>query len=189
MHNFFTGGFDKTVRLWSVKDNSTATSECLQSFYSVPDAMAFRSGVLLVGSNRKLLSVDLGHLTAKPSTAHINGNVHHIHIHSQAPNISILEVSFYEDTPTFHSFTFITHRSTIWTIRFKSMMKEYNDHGEEPLIASLVTGVRFRLPRGIQGEPRASPLLSKVMRMVACAYGITAILRCGSNRRLLSIVC
>ena len=97
--NFFTGGLIKpSLADSSVKNDSTVTSECLQSLIiSVPDAMALQRSVLLVSSKRKLLTVDLLHLTAKPSTAHINGIVHHIHIHSQAPNIFILEVGFYED--------------------------------------------------------------------------------------------
>ena len=38
--SFFTGGFNKPIiRPWSVKDDSTVTGGCLQSFISVPGAM------------------------------------------------------------------------------------------------------------------------------------------------------
>ena len=59
------------------------------------------------------------------------------------------------------------------------MMKEYNDSGEEPLIASLVIDAGFASLEA--GGPQVSPALSKVVPMVVCAYGITATLRCGTN--------
>lgn len=104
-----------------MEDDITVISECLQSFISVPDAMALQRSVLLVAKRKT------SKLQPPAPNRHIIGIVHHIHIHSQAPNISILEVGFYED---FH-FSVHLRLSTIWTIRSKYMMKENKDGGEE----------------------------------------------------------
>ncbi|KDR83531.1 hypothetical protein GALMADRAFT_651263 [Galerina marginata CBS 339.88] len=90
---FFTGGHDKTLRLWSVGDANLATSEKLTTLTTIPEALGFRDRSLIVGTSRKILTVDLGHLSSIPTSAQLSNSVCQIHIHSQAPNVTILEVN------------------------------------------------------------------------------------------------
>lgn len=90
---FFTGGYDKSIRWWAVGGKDAATSERLALTTTPPFAMAHRDRKLFVGVGRRLMTLDLGHLTAKPDSAATSNIIHQIHINPQAPSVSILEVS------------------------------------------------------------------------------------------------
>lgn len=49
--------------------------------------------MLLVGTSKKILALDLGHLSAKPIAAQLSNSIHQIHVHKQAPNVIVLEAS------------------------------------------------------------------------------------------------
>ena len=93
---FFTGGYDRTIRLWSVTTpDLAAQTERLTTLSTIPHALAFRDRMLLVGTSKKILALDLGHLSAKPIAAQLSNSIHQIHVHKQAPNVIILEVSVF----------------------------------------------------------------------------------------------
>lgn len=90
---FFTGGHDRSLYIWNVKASNSITTERLTTLTTIPEALAFRHGSLLVGTSRKLVQLDLRHLTSTPKSTQLSNSVHQIHIDEQAPNIALLEVS------------------------------------------------------------------------------------------------
>lgn len=92
--HFFTGGYDRTIRLWSVTTPDLETkTERLTTLPTIPNALAYKDRVLLVGTSKKILTLDLDHLSARPITAQLDNLINQIHVHKQAPNVTILEVS------------------------------------------------------------------------------------------------
>ncbi|TFK76093.1 hypothetical protein BDN72DRAFT_756600 [Pluteus cervinus] len=87
----YTGGYDKTVRLWSLNEHD-ATSKKIIGTAAVPLAVAHRNQTVLVSEGQQLLTVDLKHSISKPQTARLSNTIHHIHINPDAENVSILEV-------------------------------------------------------------------------------------------------
>ena len=92
--HFFTGGYDKTLRLWSVRQSDLATSsEKLISLTTIPEALAYRERKLIVGSSRRISTVDLVHLSSTPISSLLSNAILQIHVHRQAPNLAVLEAS------------------------------------------------------------------------------------------------
>ncbi|CAA7259514.1 unnamed protein product [Cyclocybe aegerita] len=119
---FFTGGYDKTVRFWSVTAPESMTVEKSLTLTTIPEALALRDGRLLVGTSRKILNVDLGHLSAKPSATPLSNAIHQIHVHKQAPNIAILEASPLESLQSALFTSNVRNRLTIWILRSRFSM-------------------------------------------------------------------
>ncbi|KAF8897350.1 hypothetical protein BD779DRAFT_1490354 [Infundibulicybe gibba] len=91
---FFTGGYDKSIRRWTVlDDHGSATSERIAQVTTAPFALASRGRQILIAAGRNFLNIDLNHIMAKPKLAPLSNPVYQIHIHPQAPNITILETS------------------------------------------------------------------------------------------------
>ncbi|KAF8914109.1 hypothetical protein CPB84DRAFT_57730 [Gymnopilus junonius] len=91
---FFTGGYDKTIKLWSIgKPDLVSSSETLTKLTTIPEALAFRDKSLIIGTSRKILTIDLTHLSSIPVSAQLSSSVCQIHVHNQAPNLTILEVN------------------------------------------------------------------------------------------------
>ncbi|KAF4619681.1 hypothetical protein D9613_005483 [Agrocybe pediades] len=90
---FFTGGYDRSLYIWNAKTLDSITTERLTTITTIPEALAFRHGTLLIGTSRKLLQLDLEHLTSTPIVTQLSNSVHQIHVDKQAPNIALLEVN------------------------------------------------------------------------------------------------
>jgi len=67
---FFTGGYDKAIRLWKVNTSKlgSATSEEVIKLATIPEALAFRRSrhSLLTSTSKRLMDIDLDHLSKKP---------------------------------------------------------------------------------------------------------------------------
>ncbi|KAF9057757.1 hypothetical protein BJ165DRAFT_1521108 [Panaeolus papilionaceus] len=92
----FTGGYDKVIRLWSVTDSNIATSEEIMRTMTIPDALILNNSRLLIATSSRLVTVDLGHLTARPTTARFSNLVHQMHVSRLAPNVIVMEVKHLE---------------------------------------------------------------------------------------------
>ncbi|KAF9535086.1 hypothetical protein CPB83DRAFT_228172 [Crepidotus variabilis] len=96
-NQFYTGGFDKRIRCWSVAPGGeflrTSSSEIF-AMGTIPEALACnpKRSNLLIATSKKLLNVDLNHLTSRPTTFKMSNAIHQIHLLKQAPDVIILEV-------------------------------------------------------------------------------------------------
>jgi len=92
---FFTGGIDKSIRLWKVNTSKlgSATSEEVVKLGTIPEALAFRQSRhrLLTATSKRLLDVDLGHLPRKPEGFPMSNAVHQLHVQKENQNVVILE--------------------------------------------------------------------------------------------------
>ncbi|RDB22715.1 hypothetical protein Hypma_010396 [Hypsizygus marmoreus] len=89
---FYTGGHDKAIKLWTVRNPMKVETTTVARSETVPYTLASRDRTLLYGTTTKLLTVDIEHTTAKPQTAHFSDVITQIHVHPDSPHISILEV-------------------------------------------------------------------------------------------------
>src|SRR5258708_40104966 len=68
---FFTGGYDKGIRIWSGNDNQPAswTSKELFKTSTNPEALAFRRSrrTMLVACSKKLLEIHVDHTAQRPA--------------------------------------------------------------------------------------------------------------------------
>jgi len=90
---FFTGGYDKSVKLWSIRgEDGPQTKTIVPVTPTVPFALAFQDARLFCGAGKQLLMTDINHLVGQPTSALFSNVIHHIHVHPEAPRVSILEV-------------------------------------------------------------------------------------------------
>lgn len=93
--NFFTGGYDKAVRLWKVNTSNldSATSEEVIKLATIPETLAFRQSrhSLLTSTSKRLMDVDLGHLSKKPAGFPMSNPIYQLHVQKENQNVVILE--------------------------------------------------------------------------------------------------
>ena len=91
---FFTGGYDKSIRLWTLHpDNmALASSESISKIGTIPSTLAAVETTLYVGTGQKILTLDIDHPTARPRQARCGNAVSQIHVHDK--NVFIVEVNF-----------------------------------------------------------------------------------------------
>lgn len=93
---FFTGGFDRTIRFWSINPGQSDGRSSTELFRTstIPEALAFRRSrrSMLVATSKKLLEIDIDHLTKQPMCIPMSNGIHQVHVHKEAENITILEV-------------------------------------------------------------------------------------------------
>ena len=96
---FFTGGYDKKVRIWSVNPNQSDSLTSTELFRTStnPEALAFRRSrrSMLVACAKKLLEIHVDHLTQKPVFVPMSNAIHQLHIYKDVENIIILEACFF----------------------------------------------------------------------------------------------
>lgn len=90
-----SGGYDKSIRLWKIFTDNVAESIKATTLTTIPSTLSSRGRTLYVGSGRRLLTLDLAHLMAKPTSAALSNQIHYIHSHPEAPSVSILEVGVF----------------------------------------------------------------------------------------------
>lgn len=101
---FFTGGCDRTIRLWSI--NSGQSDGCTSTEFfrtsTIPEALALRRShrSMLVATSKKLLEIDIDHLTKQPTCIPMSNGIHQVHVHKEAENITILEVCPFSEAST-----------------------------------------------------------------------------------------
>ena len=92
---FFTGGYDKAIRLWKVNTSKlgSATSEEVIKLATIPEALAFRRSrhSLLTSASKRLMDIDLDHLSKKPVGFPMSNPVCHMHVCKENQNVVILE--------------------------------------------------------------------------------------------------
>lgn len=89
---FITGGHDKKVILWTAR-GFAATSEVITRCSTVPITLNFCDRTVMCGTGMRLLTLDIEHRTAKPTSIKFSNPVLQVHVHPDAPTISIVEVS------------------------------------------------------------------------------------------------
>lgn len=90
---FFTGGHDKSIRLWTLHpDNlALASSESISKIGTIPSSLAAVETTLYVGTGQKILTLDIDHPTARPRQARCGNAVSQIHVHDR--NVFIVETN------------------------------------------------------------------------------------------------
>lgn len=93
--SFITGGHDKSVKLWKVDSDGHASSERIGGIgVSAPSALVSRDGTVLVSAGKHLFTLDMHHKAAALAQAKLSNPINQIHIHPNAPTITILEVCY-----------------------------------------------------------------------------------------------
>lgn len=92
---FVSGGYDKLIQLWTVEhDGSTPRSTKLPLFHnSFVQALAYRAvdRCLMSSAGVNIYRMDLQH-SHRQKMSRLSNPIHHIHVHPQEPDITILEV-------------------------------------------------------------------------------------------------
>lgn len=90
---FFSGGYDKSVKLWSIRGaNRPQTETIVRATPTAPLALAYRDSKVFYGGGKRLFMIDVNHPSASPTTAPLGNIVHQLHTHPEAPSVFILEV-------------------------------------------------------------------------------------------------
>ncbi|KAK7049683.1 hypothetical protein VNI00_005714 [Paramarasmius palmivorus] len=91
LNQFVSGGFDRTVQLWSL-DANHSKSEKITSVNAAPSALACRGEKLLVSQGKTLELLDVMHITKNGERYKLSNTIWHVHEHPHANSISVLEV-------------------------------------------------------------------------------------------------